>query len=105
MPYSSINMAHLKNYLSDTKLRTRLKQLGKNMPVSSTGGYNDFYLQFLQDSLDIQIRKTHAFFAYVVLAVDFLNAYIDDCFFDLPGHDSSLLQCVGKSRIALWDSV
>ncbi len=103
VPYSSINVAQLKNYMADTKLKARLKQLGKNMTVSSSGGYNDFYLKFLQESFDIQIRKTHAFFAYAVLAIDFLNRQTTDCFFELPSHESSLLQCVGKSIVCMRD--
>ena len=68
------------------------------MHIPSTGGYNDFYLKFLQDSFSIEIQKTHEFFAYVVSAIDFLNRNTNDCFFDLPSKDTSLLNTIGESN-------
>lgn len=94
---TSMNYVQLKSYLGNTKLKNKLKQLGKNLTVPSTGGYNDFYLNFLQDIFNIKIKKTHTFFSYVVLAIDFLNQNTNDCFFNLPGQDTSLLYCVGES--------
>ncbi len=97
-PYSSVNMLQLKAFLGDSKLKAKLTQLGKTTTVPSSGGYNDFYLNFLQDTFNIKIQKTHAFFSYVVRAIDYLNSSLDDCFFDLPGHDITLLHSVGKIK-------
>ena len=96
--YPDVNYKQLMAFLGDSKLRNKLKQLGKDINVSSTGGYNDFYLNFLQETFDIKIKKTRMFFSYVISAIDFLNKNTEDCFFDLPGQDTSLLFCVGESK-------
>jgi hypothetical protein len=92
------NMAQLKTCLEGAKLKSKLKALGSYASVFSTGGYNDFYLQFLEDSFSIQIHKTHEFFAYVVSAIDFLNRTTPDCFFDLPPQGSNQVAYVGQSK-------
>ena len=96
-PYPSVNISQLRDYLADSKLKAKLKQLGADTSVSSSGGYNDFYLKFLQDSFDIKIKKTPEFFSYVVRAIDFLNTTIEDCFFDYPAvKDSGPINFAGK---------
>ena len=96
-PYANTNLMQLKKFLGDSKLNAKLRLLGKNTTIPSSGGYNDFYLNFLQDTFNVKIHKTRTFFSYVVPAIDFLNNNTDDCFFDLPGQDISFIHSVGKS--------
>eukprot|EP00826_Nyctotherus_ovalis_P026320 TRINITY_DN2057_c0_g1_i4.p1 TRINITY_DN2057_c0_g1~~TRINITY_DN2057_c0_g1_i4.p1 ORF type:complete len:302 (+),score=70.56 TRINITY_DN2057_c0_g1_i4:599-1504(+) len=81
----NVNYTQLKTFLSNTRLKVKLKQVGKSLLVPSTSGYNDFYLNFLQDTFNFQIKKAHSFFACAILAIAFLNRNTPDCFFDLPG--------------------
>lgn len=97
--YTNVNYTQLKTFLADTKLLTKLKRLGKSITVPSTRGYNNFYLNFLEETFNINIRKTQSFFSYAILAIDFLNKNTVNCFFDLPGHDISLLNFVGESKL------
>jgi len=96
--YTNVNYTQLKTFLGDTKLKVKLKQIGKSLIVPSTSGYNDFYLNFLQDSFNIQIKKSPYFFTYAILAIEFLNNNTSDCFFDMPGQDINIIGCVGKSK-------
>jgi len=89
----------LKTFLGDSKLKSKLRMTGQNSNINSSGGYNDFFLNFLQETFSIKIKKSHSFFSHVIHAIDFLNSNTEDCFFDLPGHDISFLHTVGKSII------
>ena len=55
------------------------------MPILSTGGYNDHFLRFVSHTFNTEVVKCRDFTPFVILALDFLNKYTNDCFFKLSG--------------------
>jgi hypothetical protein len=69
------------------------------MPILSTGGYNDHFLKFISHVLNTQIVKCHDFLHFVIIAIDYLNKYTNDCFFKLDGDLSGILNHCGKLKM------
>lgn len=68
------------------------------MPIISTGGYNDHFLSFISHVFNTQIVKCHDYLNFVILAIDYLNKWTNDCFFRLDGEQSGVLNHCGKLK-------
>lgn len=77
---------------------TSVKRSYIGMPIFSTGGYNDQFLRFISNVFDTQIVKSHNFMQFVINAIDYLNKYTNDCFFNLNGEASGILNQCGKLK-------
>ena len=66
------------------------------MPILSTGGYNDFFLNFIANSFNTKIVKCREFMKFVITAMDYLNKSTNDCFFTLDRKSENTINHTGK---------
>lgn len=53
------------------------------MPILSTGGYNDQCLMFIANCFNTKIVKCREFLIFLTTAIDYLNKWTNDCFFSI----------------------
>jgi pantothenate kinase len=77
-----------------------LKQIAERVPISkehyylsSTGGYNDYYLKQISETFNVYIKKNHHYVESLIVAIDFLNRSTSECFFksEKTAHGHNLL--------------
>lgn len=71
-------------------------------PLLSTGGYNDHFLRFVAHTFNAQIVKCRDFLSFVIHAIDYLDKFTNDAFFQLQAplekHSSSPSIQIGKIK-------
>ena len=78
--YSSINVDNIMNKLKLINSKMWHSPL-KTTPIYTTFGYNDFFLDNLQEMFELKIIRKKKYFPMIIQAIDFLNSSINDCFF------------------------
>ena len=66
------------------------------MPILSTGGYNDTFLKFISNVFNSKIVKCRDLTQFVIAAIDYLNRWTNDCFFDLDRASTNKLNYAGR---------
>ena len=69
------------------------------MPILSTGGYNDTFLKFISNCFNTKIVKCREFMRFVITAIDYLNSTTNDCFFTMDRKSDNVLNYTGKLNI------
>jgi hypothetical protein len=75
------------------------KYIRKNlnqMPILSTGGYNDTFLKFIANCFNTKIVKCREYMLFVITAVEYLNKWTNDCFFSYSKPAKNVLNYTGK---------
>ena len=68
------------------------------MPILSTGGYNDHFLKFVGHVFNTEIVKCRDMIPFVITAIDYLNKHTNDCFFSFSGEQAGIINQCGKLK-------
>ncbi|CDW82638.1 pantothenate kinase mitochondrial [Stylonychia lemnae] len=85
--------------ISQSFFEQAVKRNYQDMPILSTGGYNDHFLTFVSHIFNTEVVKCRDFLPFVIIALDYLNKYTNDCFFKLSGSSSGIINFAGKLNI------
>jgi len=62
---------------SEKSLRRNLNDI----PILSTGGYNDTILKMIANQFNTEIVKCREYLRFIITAIDYMNKWTNDCFF------------------------
>ena len=75
-----------------------LLSYSSNMPILSTGGYNDTFLKFIANTFGTRIVKCREYMTFVTTAIDYLNKWTNDCFFTLDRQSENIINYSGRLK-------